>query len=108
MKLILTAFVVIALVGVFGFRLKQDQSKSSATPPTPKGAKVMVIGGGCFWCLDSMYRQLKGVLAVECGYAGGSPAGVSYEDVCSGTTGHAEVVRITYDPNQVSGEDLLR
>jgi len=108
MKLMLSALVVIALVGIFGFGLRQDQEKRPPTPPTPKGAREIVIGGGCFWCLDSMYRQLKGVLAVECGYAGGSPAGVSYEDVCTGTTGHAEVVRLTYDPKQVSGEDLLR
>jgi peptide-methionine (S)-S-oxide reductase len=55
-----------------------------------------------------MYRQLKGVLAVESGYAGGKKAGVTYEDVCSGMTGHAEVIRVTYDPKEVSGEDLLR
>lgn len=68
----------------------------------------MVLGGGCFWCLDSMYRELKGVLAVESGYAGGNRPGVTYEQVCDGNTGHAEVVRITYDPKVVSGEDLLR
>ncbi|HTQ08479.1 MAG TPA: peptide-methionine (S)-S-oxide reductase MsrA, partial [Fimbriimonadaceae bacterium] len=100
--------VVTALTAILGFRLQEDHAKRSPTSPTPKGANVMVVGGGCFWCLDSMYRQLKGVLSVECGYAGGSPAGVSYEQVCSGTTGHAEVVRITFDPKQVSEADLLR
>src|SRR5579862_4592385 len=108
MKLFLIAIVVVGLVGVFGFGRHQDEQVRNATPPTPKGAKVMVLGGGCFWCLDSMYRQLKGVLAVESGYAGGKPAGVSYEEVSTGFTGHAEVVRVTYDPKEVSGDDLLR
>lgn len=107
MKLFLIAIVVGALVGVFGFGLKQDGHRV-ATPPTPKGAKVLTVAGGCFWCLDSMYRQLNGVLAVESGYAGGSHPGVTYEEVCTGDTGHAEAVRITYDPKVVSGEDLLR
>src|SRR5579862_5911071 len=108
MKLFLIAIVVVGLVGVFGFGRHQDEQVRNATPPTPKGAKVMVLGGGCISCLESMYRQLKGILAVESGYAGGSPAGVSYEDVSGGATGHAEVVRVTYDPAQVSGDDLLR
>src|SRR5579862_5222716 len=108
MKLFLLVCVVGALVGVFGFGMRHDQEKRSPTPQTPAGAKVMVLGGGCFWCLDSMYRQLKGVLAVESGYAGGKPAGVSYEEVSTGFTGHAEVVRVTYDPKEVSGDDLLR
>jgi peptide-methionine (S)-S-oxide reductase len=88
--------------------MQADHSKRSVTPPPPPGAKVMVLAGGCFWCLDNMYRQLNGVLAVESGYAGGSPAGVSYEDVSSGTTGHAEVIRVTYDPKIISGQDLIR
>ncbi len=108
MKLFLVVLVVIALVGVFGFGLQQDHSKRSPSPPTPKGAKVITVAGGCFWCLDSQYRQLKGVIDVESGYAGGNRAGVTYEEVCSGMTGHAEAVRITYDPNKVSADDLLR
>ena len=107
MKLLLVAVVVIALVGVFGFGLRQD-SHRSATPPTPKGAKVLVLAGGCFWCLDGMYRQLNGVLDVESGYAGGNRPGVTYDQVCSGVTGHAEVVRVTYDPKIVSADDLMR
>lgn len=107
MKLLLIVCVVLALVGVFGFG-SQHEHQRSATPPTPKGDKVLYIAGGCFWCIDSMYRQLNGVDAVESGYAGGTQPGVWYEDVCSGTTGHAEVVRVTYNPEVVSGEDLLR
>jgi peptide-methionine (S)-S-oxide reductase len=107
MKLFVIACVVGALVGVFGFGLRQD-SHRLPTPATPKGAKVLYLAGGCFWCLDSMYRQLNGVIDVESGYAGGKRAGVSYEEVSSGMTGHAETVRVTYDPKIVSGEDLMR
>lgn len=109
MKLFLIVLVVGALVAVFGFGLgQQDHSTRLPTPETPKGAKVLVLGGGCFWCLDSLYSELKGVIQVESGYAGGNRPGVTYEQVCSGVTGHAEVVRVVYDPKEVSGEDLLR
>ena len=66
-----------------------------------------VLGGGCFWCLDAVYRGLRGVIAVESGYAGGTVAHPSYEAVCSGRTGHAEVVRVTFDPAKISYGDLL-
>ena len=64
-----------------------------------------ILGGGCFWCLDAVFRDLDGVISVESGYAGGKTANPTYEDVCSGTTGHAEVVRITFDPTLVSFRD---
>jgi peptide-methionine (S)-S-oxide reductase len=66
-----------------------------------------VLAGGCFWCLDAAFRQLRGVEKVESGYAGGTVANPSYRDVCSGDTGHAEVVRITFDPSVLSYRDLL-
>jgi len=65
------------------------------------------LAGGCFWCLDGAYRALRGVIAVESGYAGGDTPNPTYEQVCAGSTGHAEVVRITYDPTQISYRDLL-
>ena len=66
-----------------------------------------VLGGGCFWCLEAVFEQLKGVLHVESGYTGGDGAYPTYEQVCTGTTGHAEVVRITFDPAVISFGDLL-
>jgi peptide-methionine (S)-S-oxide reductase len=69
--------------------------------------EVATLAGGCFWCLDAVYRMLKGVTKVESGYAGGHVANPSYKDVCTGTTGHAEVVRITFDPSIISYRDLL-
>ncbi len=67
-----------------------------------------VLGGGCFWCLEAVYEGLVGVSAVKSGYAGGSVVDPSYEQVCGGRTGHAEVVRVSYDPSVLAYEDLLR
>lgn len=69
--------------------------------------EVATLAGGCFWCLEAVYDQLKGVSSVESGYAGGKVANPSYQAVCTGTTGHAEVVQIKYDPAVVSFKDLL-
>ena len=66
------------------------------------------LAGGCFWCLEAVFDELKGVIAVESGYAGGHVANPSYQAVCTGMTGHAEVVQVTFDPSVISYEDLLR
>jgi peptide-methionine (S)-S-oxide reductase len=69
--------------------------------------ETATLGGGCFWCLEAVYKDLKGVERVVSGYAGGELLNPTYEQVCGGRTGHAEVVQITYDPNVVSYRDLL-
>ena len=69
--------------------------------------EVATLAGGCFWCLEAAFQDLKGVERVQSGYAGGRVANPSYEQVCTGTTGHAEVVQITFDPEVVSFDDLL-
>lgn len=69
--------------------------------------EVATLGGGCFWCLEAVYDDLRGVTDVVSGYTGGQVPNPSYEAVCNGTTGHAEVVRITYDPAEASFRDLL-
>src|SRR3954471_14701390 len=69
--------------------------------------EVATLGGGCFWCLDAVYRMLKGVMKVESGYAGGDVPNPTYRDVCGGATGHAEVVQITFDPSVITYRDLL-
>jgi peptide-methionine (S)-S-oxide reductase len=68
---------------------------------------VATFGGGCFWCLDGAFRQLRGVESIVSGYAGGRRPNPTYEQVCAGVTGHAEVVQITFDANIVSYRDLL-
>jgi len=69
--------------------------------------EVATLAGGCFWCVEAVFDQLKGVHAVESGYMGGHTAKPTYEDICTGETGHAEVIRITFDPALVSYRDLL-
>ena len=69
--------------------------------------ETATLGGGCFWCLDAVYRGIKGVTKVESGYAGGTLANPTYEQVCSGRTGHAEVTQITFDPSVISFRELL-
>jgi peptide-methionine (S)-S-oxide reductase len=76
--------------------------------PPPATTESALLGGGCFWCLDAVFRELAGVVSVESGYAGGRVANPTYEDVCGGRTGHAEVVRVTFDPAVLSYRDLLR
>jgi peptide-methionine (S)-S-oxide reductase len=70
-------------------------------------SEIATLGGGCFWCLEAVYQQLKGVTAVESGYTGGHVVNPTYEQVCEGTTGHAEVVRVTFDPAIVSYRTVL-
>ncbi len=69
--------------------------------------EVAVVGGGCFWCTEAVFLDVEGVLAVESGYAGGHTRNPSYRAVCEGDTGHAEVVKITYDPARIGYRDVL-
>jgi peptide-methionine (S)-S-oxide reductase len=70
--------------------------------------EIATLAGGCFWCLEAVYEQLQGVDLVESGYTGGHVPSPSYEQVCGGRTGHAEAVRITFDPSIISYKDLLK
>lgn len=69
--------------------------------------EIATLGGGCFWCLEAVYQELKGVTLVESGYSGGHVVDPVYEQVCDGNTGHAEVVRVHFDPAQLSYRDIL-
>lgn len=70
--------------------------------------KKIDFGGGCFWCTEAIFQQLKGVVKVESGYSGGTVVNPTYREVCSGSTGHAEIIEVTYIPEEISFEDLLR
>lgn len=72
-----------------------------------KSIKTATLAGGCFWCVEAIYQQLKGVETVVSGYMGGHKANPTYEEVCSGSTGHAEVIQLSYDSSQVSFTQLL-
>lgn len=71
------------------------------------GMQIATFGGGCFWCLEAVFERLPGVSAVVSGYAGGKKPNPTYREVCSGTTGHAEVVNIHFDPQKISFDELL-
>src|SRR5205085_1456559 len=80
------------------------QTESSAN----QNLETATVAGGCFWCTEAIFTELRGVEKVESGYSGGSVPNPSYESVCSGSTGHAEAIQITFDPTQISYGDLLR
>ncbi len=79
---------------------------SHSETPVPN-TDIATLGGGCFWCVEAVFEPLRGVQKVESGYANGSVVNPSYEHVCTGTTGHAEVVQVTFDPAVISFRDIL-
>jgi peptide-methionine (S)-S-oxide reductase len=81
--------------------------ENRAIPEVPGPKEIATLGGGCFWCLEAVFDQLHGVEKVQSGYSGGQVANPSYRQVCAGTTGHAEVVQITFDPQALSFRELL-
>lgn len=85
----------------------QINQPDSAAPAGSGSTERATLGGGCFWCVEAVYQELNGVLRVESGYTGGHVANPSYREICTGTTGHAEVIQITYDPAVVSFADIL-
>ena len=83
-------------------------SGAPTVPPWPPGAELAMFGLGCFWGAERIFWQAPGVVSTQVGYAGGYTPNPSYEEVCSGRTGHAEVVRVVFDPSKTSYQDLLR
>lgn len=81
-------------------------AEGAPAPSAPK-KDSLVLGGGCFWCLEAAFELVPGVLSVESGYAGGATSNPTYKEVCGGATGHAEVVRIAFDPQKVSLDRLF-
>lgn len=79
---------------------------SPAVPP-PAQVETITLAGGCFWCLEAVYDEIRGVVSVQSGYSGGTVRNPTYKQVCEGTTGHAEVVQVVFDPEVVSLRDLL-
>lgn len=76
-------------------------------PDNQSSLEVATLGGGCFWCIEAAFDQIRGVVVVESGYAGGELVSPTYEQVCTGTTGHAEVVQVTFNPDIVSFKEIL-
>jgi peptide-methionine (S)-S-oxide reductase len=88
--------------------LEVGSQKDIVMSDTERNLEVATLGGGCFWCLEAVYDQLQGVESVESGYAGGHVVNPTYRQVCAGTTGHAEVVQVTFDPAVVSYQEILQ
>lgn len=78
-----------------------------STQPNGNGTEIATLAGGCFWCLEAVYDEVRGVEHVVSGYMGGQKPNPTYQEVCTGTTGHAEVVQIEYDPSVITYRDLL-
>lgn len=84
----------------------QDKAKA-AMPTIPEGAEMATLGAGCFWCTEAVYKKLDGVISVTSGYIGGKVENPTYEEICSGGTGHAEVIAVVFDPKKISYEKIL-
>ena len=103
--------IAVLFSAALGFKLLSSKEKEVKKISTSKGdlskLETATLAGGCFWCIETIFDDLKGVEKVESGYSGGKTKNPTYEEVCSGNTGHAEVVQITFDPSVISYEKLL-
>ncbi len=102
------ALVICAACAMNSAPASAAQVGTAQAPKKKMEGKTLTVAGGCFWCVEAQFEELIGVLDVESGYAGGASKDVTYEEVCTGRTGHAEAVKITYDPKLVNEGDLLR
>jgi peptide-methionine (S)-S-oxide reductase len=106
------ALVIFALLTMLGCS-KPDSAQTAApmdsdpVSKTPAATEVATLGGGCYWCLEAAYRQLDGIVSVTSGFMGGHVEHPTYQQVCDGDTGHAEVVHLVFDPQQITYERIL-
>ena len=92
---------------IVGTMIQIDNTKMEGTPKSSTDLQVATFGSGCFWCTEAIFQRLKGVVKVESGYSGGKIKNPTYREVCSGLTGHAEVIQVTFNPSEISYSDLL-
>lgn len=105
MKNLLLVVLAVCLLGSVG---RADDMQPAPVPKVPDGDEVITLGAGCFWCTEAVYQQIPGVVTVTSGFMGGKVPNPSYEEVCSGDTGHAEVCRLIFDPKKTSLEKILK
>ena len=104
------SFSILLLIGIFGYfcsNYKAENKQAETSIINFNGMDTITFGAGCFWCVEAIYSDLKGVEKVTSGYSGGTVKNPSYKEVCNGTTGHAEVCQIIYNPNIISIKELL-
>jgi peptide-methionine (S)-S-oxide reductase len=97
----------LALALSAGLHGAMAEQRTEAAPPPPPGMAVATFAGGCFWCMEPPFDKTAGVVSTTSGYTGGTKAGATYKEVSAGATGHAEAVRVVYDPRKVSYDKLL-
>jgi peptide-methionine (S)-S-oxide reductase len=104
------AVILLASLGVIFLKITTPvvgKTPELMPPASSAGTQTATFGMGCFWCAQALFEKFTGVTHIDCGYAGGHTENPTYEDVCSDQTGHAEVVRITYDPSKITYQQLL-
>jgi len=109
MKTIMLLSILCSVISLVSCNPSSSQNIAMTVETIPVGLKTdtATFGTGCFWCTEAVFQELKGVLKVTSGYSGGTVKNPSYEEVCSGTTGHAECLQVIYDPKVISFEELL-
>jgi peptide-methionine (S)-S-oxide reductase len=105
-KMLSMLFMLMWMINPFNLQSLTGNEKSNHMDINTK-YEIATFGGGCFWCTEAMFRELEGVIKVESGYAGGQVPNPTYKQVCTGTTGHAEVIQITFDPTKISYDEIL-
>ncbi|MEN7547327.1 peptide-methionine (S)-S-oxide reductase MsrA [Rapidithrix thailandica] len=105
--LLTSLFIIVGVSSSCGQSQGQQEKDNEQSEKTKKNMELATFGAGCFWCVEAVFQNLKGVEKVESGYSGGHVKNPTYKEVCNGTTGHAEVCQLTYNPDVISFEELL-
>lgn len=101
------SMLIMGVISSCGQKNKQATQQQSMVTPANSRTEMATFGSGCFWCTEAIFQQVKGILKVESGYSGGKVKNPTYKEVCSGLTGHAEVVQLTFDPGKITYDELL-
>lgn len=102
------SLVLLVIVTALSVQCSNSQQTKNANMEKKKqGLEEATFGAGCFWCVEAVFQELEGIVSVESGYSGGQVINPTYRQICTGTTGHAEVARITYDPKKIAFDELL-
>ena len=107
MKLAIISFLLLAFAGNTHKEIPNNHTKNMTNSESNDALQLATFGGGCFWCTEAIFQDVDGVEKVESGYMGGTTKNPSYKEVCTGKTGHAEVIQVTYDPKKVTYDELL-
>ena len=107
LRISLISVIFIAVLQVTSCVQYDYKPKVSETMKSPENLDTITLGAGCFWCVEAVFEQLKGVYLVESGYSGGHVKNPSYKEVCTGNTGHAEVCQVSYDPEEITLNEIL-